>query len=225
VPSRFHDRPTDLASAFTTIGLLPITDTGTDVEEFTMRHHLAPRRRQTSPSSRASPSRTPRTFAADARMCRSMGCQRFRTQPTGHVNHSLQPTAMQSPAILVARWVLVCRGTTRHTTARHDTGTGEVADETVQTDTEITDPIAEQRTLNPLARSARLKHSARHPTGFRLRDMTDSEAPGLCVNRWALIGRRHSPRAALNIPQLHPMDAADLHFRVSPLVADMLGLP
>jgi hypothetical protein len=48
--------------------------------------------------------------------------------------------------------------------------------------------------------------------GFRLRDMTGSEASGLRVDRWALIGRQHPPRVALNVPQLHPMEAADLHF-------------
>jgi hypothetical protein len=91
--------------------------------------------------------------------CRCQNVQVHRMLEVSHTDdrtRESQPatTAMQSPAILVARWVLVCRGTTRHTTARHDTGTGEVADETVQTDTEITDPIAEQRTLNPRVRGS-----------------------------------------------------------------------
>jgi hypothetical protein len=130
-------------------------------------------------------------------------------------------TVLAEPWVLGGCSYVACR----YPAAEAGSRTGEVPDEPAKIDTESTDPIAKQRTLNPLARSARLKRSTRHPTGSRLRDMTGSEASGLRVNRWALIGRRHPPRAALNVPQLHPMKAADLHFRVSPLVADMLGLP
>jgi hypothetical protein len=61
----------------------------------------------TSPCCR--PSRRSRTFPTDDRMCRSKGCPRFRTPAAGHENHSLQPAAMWSSAILGARWVLVVR--------------------------------------------------------------------------------------------------------------------
>jgi hypothetical protein len=50
---------------------------------------------------------------------------------------------------VVARCLLGCRGTTRHAAAEPGTGTGGVADEPAQADTESTDLAREQRTLNP----------------------------------------------------------------------------
>jgi hypothetical protein len=132
------------------------------IEKLTPRHQRASRHdrpRLTSPCGR--PSRRSERSTTNARMCRSKGYQRFRTHTARHENHGLQPVPMWSPVILVARWVLVCHGTPRHTAARHGTRTGGVADEMIQTDTESIDLIAEQRTLK--SASSRFKSLAAHP--------------------------------------------------------------
>jgi hypothetical protein len=118
------------------------------------------------------------------------------------------------------------RDTCRHTAAPPGRRTDEVPDEPASIGTESTDLIAQQRTLNPLARNSGLKRGFAtygSPRSATRRRGCGATSPR--VNGWALNGRRRLPRAALNVAQLHVTEAADLRFHVSPLVTRSPGLP
>ena len=139
---------TELASEFATLRPLPATDTDTTNNELTLRHQLSSQQRQAEPLVAASHHENQARPLPVPGHAGQGGCKGFRTHTAGHKKHNLQPAIMWPSAILGARWVLVCHGTPRHRAARHGTGTGKVADEAVQTDTESTNLIAMQRTLN-----------------------------------------------------------------------------
>jgi hypothetical protein len=75
-----------------------------------------------------------------------------------------------------ARWVLVCRDTGRHLPAESGSRTGEVPDEPAWTDTESTDPVAKQRTLNLRVRGSSPWRRTRVDLGI-LDDIESAQCP------------------------------------------------
>jgi len=88
-------------------------------------------------------------------------------QPTRHhaVRAAATGTTTRSFVCMFARCLLGCHGTGRHCLTPGGTGTGRVPYSTALSNIESTDPVPEQRTLNPRARSRRsTMHGCPHRT-------------------------------------------------------------